>query len=277
MADRPWQPSDAELERALADLGKRVAYPPTPDLSRVVRSRLEATPRRPGSALLDRLWPIPSRLWRPLVVAALALLLLGGSLLTLSPAARTAVAERLGLRGIAIVHQPTVLTPTTGPVAASLHLGERVSLDEARRRVAYPVVAPTLPELGTPDEIYVDESVGGGQVALVYRARPGLPAAAETGVGLLVTQFRGDLDPGIFGKGLGPDTRLEQVTVNGGRGFWIEGKPHLFYYRDANGDDRSERVRLAGNVLLWEQGDLTLRLEGAPSKDEAMRIAASIR
>lgn len=278
MAERPWQPSDAELEQALIDLGRRAVYPPTPDLARAVRRRLEAgSARRLHFGLLGGPWLFQPRLSPALAIAALALLMLAGAVLAASPPARTAVADRLGLRGIAIVHQPTVPTPTVTPVGASLRLGERVPLDEARRRVAYPVVVPTLPDFGPPDEVYVDESLASGQVALVYRARPGLPAAAETGVGLLITQFRGDLEPGFFAKGLGPETRLEQVTVNGSRGFWIEGKPHLFFYRDANGDIRDERVRLAGNVLLWEQGDLTLRLEGAVSRDEALRIAASVR
>ena len=30
---------------------------------------------------------------------------------------------------------------------------------------------------------------------------------------------------------------------------------------------------LAGNTLVWTNGDMTLRLEGAPTLDEALRIA----
>ena len=69
-----------------------------------------------------------------------------------------------------------------------------------------------------------------------------------------------------------------EVAVGDGRGraLWIEGEPHLFFYRDRDGQVRDESVRLAGNVLLWERGELTLRLEGAIARDEAIRIAASV-
>jgi hypothetical protein len=39
---------------------------------------------------------------------------------------------------------------------------------------------------------------------------------------------------------------------------------------------QSEQVRLAGNVLLWERGTRTLRLEADVSKAEALAIAASV-
>jgi hypothetical protein len=40
---------------------------------------------------------------------------------------------------------------------------------------------------------------------------------------------------------------------------------------------RNEELRLAGNTLLWVQGDLTLRLEIAGSREDALRIAGSMR
>ena len=76
---------------------------------------------------------------------------------------------------------------------------------------------------------------------------------------------------------MGRDTRLTPVTVNGGRGYWIDGESHVFFYRDASGNVHSESVRLAGNVLVWEQGGLIVRLEGDISLEEALRIAESVR
>ncbi len=279
MADRQWQPSEAELADALSDLGPRLDYPPTPDLTASVSLRLRTTPRAPVPSSYPRLRPL-------LALAAVILLIVGLGLL---PPVRTAVADRLGVRGIPISYLPWPVaarpTPspvpaasTPGPVGTSLGLGERLTLDEARSRVAFHVLTPALPSLGPPDEVYLIEPPSGGEVSLVYRARPGLPRAAETGVGLLLSEFRGDLAPEmIAAKGLGPRTRLEAITVNGGRGFWIEGESHYFFYRDPSGDLRDERVRLAANTLLWEQGNLTLRLESAVAKDEALRIAASLR
>lgn len=293
MAERTWRPTEVELESSLRDLGARVAYPATPDVASAVpsavRSRL-ATARRP-------FWAVLRPVARPLAFAALALALLAAGILAVFPEARDAVAERLGLRGVTIEHLPFVPSatptpspiptptpaatplpsPTPAPAGARLGLGTAVTLAEAQARVPYGALVPSAPELATPDEVYVSQTWSGEQVALVYRARPGVPEAGETGVGLLLIQFRGQVDAALFGKGLGPGTRLEQVTVNGSPGFWIEGRPHAVFYRDATGQVRDDTIRLAGNVLLWEQGSLTLRLESALSKDEALRIAQSVR
>jgi hypothetical protein len=85
------------------------------------------------------------------------------------------------------------------------------------------------------------------------------------------------MDPGFAKKIIAPDTTVEFLTVNGGRGYWIAGAPHQFLYLDRDGTIRDETLRLAGDTLLWEQDGRTLRIEGARSRDEALRIAASIR
>jgi hypothetical protein len=271
--------SDADLERALVDLGQYIAYPAPGDLASGVRARLMAAPpRRTGWAA----WLVKRRslAW----AAVLLVVLLGGTLL-LSPGTRRAIAERLGLAGVEIFHLPAVpslpvdpVPSSTGTVGDRLGLGVQVgSLGEAQSQVSFPLLVPTLPELGSPDRIYLAERPIGGHVALVYGTRPGLPAGAQTGVGLLFTQFRGSLEPGTFGKGLGPGTRIERLTLNGRPAAWIEGEAHLFLYRDQTGRVADERVRLADNVLLWEQVGLTLRLEGAASKEQALQIAASVQ
>jgi hypothetical protein len=67
------------------------------------------------------------------------------------------------------------------------------------------------------------------------------------------------------------------VTVDGERGVWITGKPHGFGFVDARGRAWFERLRLAGDTLLWQRGPLTLRLEGALSKAAALRVARAVR
>ncbi|MPZ14855.1 MAG: hypothetical protein GEU73_10615 [Chloroflexi bacterium] len=273
--------SAQNLQEALHELGDRIAYPPTPPIVVAVRSRLAAPP----GARRFPLFSLPAGI--RLACAVLALLLVAGVGMALSPAARTTVAERLGLPGIAIMHLPALpsldasrapgadATAVGAPDRERLGLGEPVTLAEARSRVAYRVLVPTLPELGAPDEVYVGEPPRGGQVALVYRERPGVPLAPETDIGVLLTQFDGSLVIGQFGKGLGPGTQLEGVQVAGANGYWMEGAPHVvFRYQDGAGVVRSEPTRLAANVLLWQRGDLVLRLEGAIAKDQALRIAA---
>ena len=302
MAERLIALSEPELERALIDLGRHIDYPPTPALAARVRQEIARRPAR-ASSFWDTWLPRQRRLTYALV----ALIALAGAVLAFSPEARTAVAERLGLRGVLIREIPAVPTPlhTAAPtllprapapaaaasppaaaqsptvptvvpsVGARLSLGHSTTLEEVRTRLPFQVPLPTT--LGPPDEVYLAQTPPGGQVALVYYPRQDLPQANTTGVGLLLTAFQGSVPPGIFGKGIPPGTRLEEVVVNGGRGYWIEGDPHTIFLMDNGGLVRTETTRLAGNVLLWDQGPLTLRIESTLSKDEVLKIATSLQ
>lgn len=292
MARQPWQPSDDELARGLTELGERIAYPPAPDLAASIRARLAQTgpiadassssmPATRAHVAPDRRPRAPwlAGLRRRVALSIVAIALLLGGVLAVSPDARRAVAQWLGPRGVVILPLPRRLP---APVGAGLHLGRRVTLREARARLPFHVLLPTGP-LSDPDEVYVRAVAGGARghddmVALVYRARPGLPRAHNTGVGLLLTETRGNA---LGGKFIGPDTSLEFVTIGGGQnglpGYWLTGKPHLFAYIDAAGAFRWDTLRLAGDVLLWNRDRLVLRLESALSKDAAVRIASSMR
>jgi hypothetical protein len=256
------------------ELGRHIDYPPTPDLAGRVRLSLATRPQPTGC--WRRLLETPRRL--AIATALLVLIALTG-VLALSPQARTAVAERLGLRGVPIeqVSRLPTLPPATPP-GDGLDLGTPTTLADASARL--PLLTPTAPELGEPDAVYVAPTALGGTVALVYGARPGLALAPETGVSVLLLESRlpaGAFQPAVLGKTAGPDTRLEELSVNGGRGVWLEGAPHLLFLPDASGQFREDRVRLAANVLVWEQGGLLVRLEGAFSRDQALRLAASLR
>ena len=121
------------------------------------------------------------------------------------------------------------------------------------------------------------EAVEGGEVSLAYRPRPGLPRARTTRLGLVVSEFRGDIHPALVGKLAGPGTRIERLAVDGRRAIWIEGAPHLFFYRDPSGNVVEGELRLAQNVLLLERGRLLVRLEGAFPRERAVAIARSLR
>ena len=70
---------------------------------------------------------------------------------------------------------------------------------------------------------------------------------------------------------------VRSVTVGGEPGFFFSGEPHFFSYQDSTGQFREEQTRLAGNTLIWQRGELTLRLEGNLSAGQAVRIAESMR
>ena len=59
---------------------------------------------------------------------------------------------------------------------------------------------------------------------------------------------------------------------------WISGASHVFGYVDV--DHRLVRPAeffLVGNALIWQRGEVTLRLEGKLSRGEAVRIARSFK
>jgi hypothetical protein len=267
----------AELERALSDLGAHIAYPPTPPLAEAVKARLRQKPtdaRAPAR-------PRPRWLRRPLAVAAAVLVVLG-LLLGTVPSVRTAIAHWLGITGVTIDRVPALPSASAIPTGAPpsqlgdlLHLGSGLSLSEARTRVTFPISVPA--DLGVPDQVYLRQPPPGGAVSLVYLPRPGLPEARSTGVGMLVTQFRGALAPDFFGKVIGPDTTVQPVTVDGASGYWIAGSPHVLFYRDLQGQILTEDLRLADNTLIWERDGVTYRLESSLSRDQAIAIAQSMR
>ena len=270
MADRLGTLGDADLGRALVELGNRLDYPRLPAMAAQVRHRLERELAPPPVRQALR----PYRpLRRTVAIAVVGLMLVAGA----------ATAALFRVRGVEIRIRPTpsaLPSPTaTAEVTPDIRpsLGERVSLSEARQRVSFRVRVSSLAELGSPDEIYVDDEPSGGRVTSLYSARPGLPASSATGVGLLATQFHAAFDEDFVLKEAGPGTRVEQVSVGGDPGYWIEGEPHIVLYVDENGMNFPDTVRLAGNTLLWERGGITFRLEADFSKQQALRIAASFR
>lgn len=273
--------SEDELGDALAALGSVLNYPEPGDLGGEVGRRLRregARPRRgwpgfpggvPGWGSLRR----PA--WQPIIAAAAIVVALFAGSLVAFPAVREAVADWLGLPGIRISVVPS-LSPVQSPHAV-LPVGRPVALEEAEAAVPWYVLVPDDPLLGPPDAVYLDSRIPDGVVSLVWAGRPDLPAASPTGVGLLLTEFRGSISEPLFQKSLGPGTAIERVRVNGRIGYWISGAPHEILLLDRLGRPVSETLRLAGDVLMWEAGELTVRIESGLTRDEAIRIAETLR
>lgn len=251
-----------DLETTLRDVGAHLSYPRTADLLPAVRARIES--HETHGSLVDLLRS-PLRL-AP-AVATLALLVV--ATLAFQPVAGEA-AEALGLRGIGLFRVPATPAPTAvGPLWPA-DAREASSVEDASRAVGFRVRVPTA--IGEPPLVYVRED-GDAALALLYWGHPELTRRAS----VLVTQVRGSVETQLLGKSLPPGTRVEEVEVNGGPGVWIDGEPHEFFYRAPNGDILIDTVRLAGNVLLWEQDGLLMRIEAQISRDQALRIARSMR
>jgi hypothetical protein len=130
--------------------------------------------------------------------------------------------------------------------------------------------------LGRPDATYV---TGGERpsVSLVYAPRRGLPQARETGVGLLVTELQGDLNPQIYRKVRTGATKVIFLKVGPYQAVGLEGGPHVVYFYDAQGTLIQQRTRLAANVLLFVRGGVLIRMEGAVSVRRLAAIAKTLR
>jgi hypothetical protein len=157
-----------------------------------------------------------------------------------------------------------------------MFLGSPVSLDEARRGVLFPLQLPTDPLLGAPDQAYLQQTHIGRAVTLAWGPRAGLPAGV-TGVAALLTEFDGFVNPDQFQKVIGPGTTVTPVSISGTTGYWLHGAAHFFVSPTATGGNWDEqRVRLAGDTLLWNVGSVTYRLEAPVAQDVAIRIAESL-
>jgi hypothetical protein len=252
----------SELERQLTRLGRALDWPATPDLAPSVAPRLQASPSR-------RSLVRPTGFRRSLAIALVGLLVLAGGVVAAVPSVRDSVLEFFGLQGATVERReelPSV--PNLRPLA----LGERTTLAAAADESGFEPLVPRA--AGRPNAVYLDAR---NAVSLAYRPRAGMPESRGTGLGLLVTEFRGDVAPEYIGKIAQEATVIEELRVDGERAIWLEGAPHVFFYRDTDGSFVDETLRIAGNVLLLERGQLLIRLEGAFSRARALELAHSLR
>jgi hypothetical protein len=231
-----------DLERRLVALAASLELPPAPDLVPAVLARLPARPRRRRRARTTLV-----------VVLAATLLLAGGAMAV--PPTRHAILQIVGLRGVRIERVPH-LPPV--PESTVFGLGQRIPLARARHAAGFTALLPP----GSP-AAYLGRDVPGGRISLL------------TGR-VLIIEFRGTTTPFVF-KFIGPGTAVKFVRVNGNPGVYLSGAPHEVLFRAQTGQVETDRVRLAGNVLIWQQGPLTIRIEGTRTLGQARALARSLR
>ena len=237
-----------ELERALLAVGQNLEVPAAPDLTGVVRTRL-AEGRRPS--LFSR---------RVLIVALAVLAVAVGAVLAV-PEARSTIKDWLGIGNVTIRYVEEL--PPVEQATDDLGLGEQMSLEKARERAGFQVRVPTVEGLDDPPKVFYNES--SSQVAFLY--------GSEDQPKLLITQAdaRGAIEK-IVNLNV---TERELVVVEPGyAGVWLYGEKHAIFYPST---DHEEPFRLVGNALVYEIDGVTARIEAEISKDEALRIARSMR
>jgi hypothetical protein len=240
----------SELERALTAVGRDLEVPEAPDLVPAVLAQLGSrSPARPER----RRWVLAVAL---VVVAALAATLA-------IPDARSALLRFLSIGGERI-ELVDALPEVPVQDDLDLTLGERVTLEEARRRSSFPLRELDEP----PDGVFLGER---GTVWFLYGSpeRPRLLVAQSSLV-----------PPGeevLLKKVVAPETRVERVEVDGSPGIFLSGEAHFVVLVDENGFIVEDSARLARDVLIWESGGLGYRLEGDFDLDDALRVAAALR
>ena len=238
------------IEQQLTELGAALDVPATPDLMSGVSARL--APRREPRR---RRWPLARR--RLLVTAVAVAVLLAGTAAAV-PTFRHAVERVFGLDG-AVVQRVPRLPPLPKRHGGALDLGRRIPVADASHAASFRAL---LPPRGV-DAAYVAAQPPGGRITLVIGRS-------------LVLEFRGQSDTFIE-KLIGAGTRARRVRVDGGAGVYLSGAPHEVLFMNARGVVQTDTVRIEGNVLLWQQGRLVLRIEGVGSLRAALALAKQLR
>ena len=241
-----------ELERSLTTLGQALEVPEAPDLVPAVLARIESRPA-PKALPARRKW---------VLVVGVALLAALAATLAI-PDARSALFRVLHIGGERIELVDELPRVSVAP-DLELGLGERVTLEAARRRSAF-----DLRELDEPpDRTYLGER---GTVWFLY--------GESERVRLLVAQTPLHvLDRELMVKKLAaPETRVERISVDGSPGVFLSGESHFLFLLDEYGQIVEESARLARDVLIWESGGVAYRLEGELEREEALRLAGSLR
>jgi len=188
----------------------------------------------------------PARQWRRTAAIVLVAAATAIGIAFAVPPARSAILRFLGLDGVSIVRVDRLPPVHQSPVV----VGQRTTLAEAERTLGF---RPLQPAAARPDALYLDPQ---SEAVLLVYGRPLRLRLEETRIG-------------IFQKFVSAANAVDRVRVGDDPGIWIVG-PHVF-------DDVLGQPRLAGNTLLWQHGDVTLRLDGRVTKAQALQIARSVQ
>ncbi|HEY7206937.1 MAG TPA: hypothetical protein VH416_01750 [Gaiellaceae bacterium] len=202
-----------------------------------------------AGAVAGHLEPERRRRRRPLVLA-LAALALAVAVAFAVPPARSAILRLFGVGGVTVVRVDVLPPAQERPLGAGL--GSRTDAARIERELGFRFLLP--PTNGRPQLYQTTYSAS----TLLAVPQP-----------VLLTELRSGAGSGILKKLAGSGTRIENVRVNGAPGLWISGNVHVFVTPQAP-------PRIAGNVLVWQRGAVTLRLEGKLTKQQALRLARSI-
>ena len=213
-------------------------WPPTPDLTPSLRERLAPAPPVRRRPVIFR---------RSFAIAIAALLLLAGGVFAAVPGVRDAVLEFFGLQGATVERRAKLPeAPELRPLRGPAH--------DARARpqvLGFEPLVPRPPDAGC--RLRGQQVPGWRAVARVPpEARPARGTQHESGAaGRRVPRRPGSRVPG---QDRGPDDKDRALRVDGQRAIWIEGAPHLFFYRPPDSASRRASCASRQTCCCWSAG-----------------------
>jgi hypothetical protein len=242
---RRWD-TDEELTRALSAL--QLPIEPQ-DVTAAVSRRIAQGPQ----ALRTRdLFTIQPR-GRRVIVVALAILVIGATI----AAGTKVVFGAIEIRETDAPIDTTTALPETGP-----NLGRPTTVEAASAAVGFDVLMPD--ELGEPDGVFIDDDAS--HVSLTWLPEERLSRIPGTSWGAILMEFGGDDELAMKTASI---DGAEWVDEGGIRGYWLA-DAHVLQLADGT------LFRVDGNVLLFQSGGTTMRLESGLDQAAAIRLAASI-
>jgi len=191
----------------------------------------------------------PQVLRRRVVWVTFAAVLVALTVALSVPAARSAILRVFHLGGVTVERIDVLPPAQERPLGAGL--GPIVATDQAERALGGRMRLPSLS--GSP-RLHLRAGV-----VSVLLATPQPVLLSEFGA----SEF-------VLKKIAGSATTVESLEVGTAPGLWIVGARHVVVFPAAP-------ARLAGNVLVWQQGTIAYRLEGRQlTKHAALALAAKI-
>jgi len=242
--DRLTRMDDEQLGRAIHGLERMLLVPEPPDVAAAVAGAI-----RSGRRQHRRL----STGMRVAILVAAAIVLLAAA-----AAAARLVIDAGGIR----IEPPPTTTPSLAPPLTGPAFGEPTSLAAAEGEAGFQPIVPRA--LGHPDRVWIARGNDPGSIliAMAWVPRPDLPRIPGTPYGASLIEVHGQAE--FVAKLV--DVRFLQLS-NGV--YWIH-HPHQVELLTGGG---TRTFTVTGNVLIWQRGDLALRLETNLPEPDALRIA----
>jgi hypothetical protein len=268
--------SEMDFEAQLRSIAGGMEYPRTPDIAGRVGARLRSSTR---SRLISK--PFVFAQGRRLAWSLTLVLVLLFNLMLIPPV-RAAIVEFIQVGVVRIFRTeptpviqpeqaPPILVPVTatpGPTPRPLipileDMAGEVTLEEAQNQASYPILLPSYPhDLDLPDHVFVQDA-DGAMTILVWVDHEH-PEQVRMSLHFL--------PPGSWAiKKIDPVV-IKETQVNDRYAVWTTGP---YPIRLDDGDIEFTRM-VTGHVLIWDDGNVTYRLETDLPLEEAIQIAESL-